>query len=34
MIKFPVTIYPQTEKYLLLSAMEEQTASLIYSCPS
>lgn len=26
MIKFRVTTYPHTQKYLVLSAMEEQTA--------
>lgn len=34
MIKFCVTTYPQTQKYLVLSAMDEQTASLIYACAS
>lgn len=31
MIKFPVATYPQPAK---LSAMQEQTTKLIYSCPS
>lgn len=33
MIKFPITTYPQPEKCLVLSAKEERTATLIYSCP-